>query len=82
MASSPSSSSSSLSALLNEVFFLYAESRPNGETGIVSSMFIKLCQDADLFNNHSFGKQEAELIFSKLKGYAKFRLDVHTLKVN
>ena len=68
--------------LLREIFCRYSATKSVSDgDGIVSSMFMKMCREADLLNNTSFRKQEADILFAKMKEVNKFKMDYKSFKV-
>ena len=69
--------------LIHDIYCRYSATKSVSDgDGIVSSMFMKMCQEADLLNNSSFRKQEADILFIKMKDVNKFKMDFRAFKVD
>ncbi len=69
--------------VLNEVFLHYAATKSlcNSSHGIISARFIKMCSDALLLNEFDFKREDADVLFVKVKKKGKSKLDFLDFKV-
>jgi hypothetical protein len=61
----------------NEVYERYSTTKSVSEKkdGIVSSMFFKMCKESNILNDTTFRKQDADLLYTRLKPPHQFKME-------
>jgi hypothetical protein len=64
-------------AYFNEIYERYSATKSVSERqdGIVSSMFYKMCKEAGILNDSTFRKQDADLLFTRMKPPNHIKID-------